>query len=214
MPIRIAHWTIVISILLLTVTGLYMDSPFFGPPARYGWGHPGFTFGVVRFIHEVAGGVFIAALLGRFYWGFAGNKYARWRAMLPLTKRQRQRLRDTINYYAYRRVEPPASVGHNPLAGLAYIGLYAGFLLSVLTGLSLFAWIAPTEPLRSLLSWTWTVMPIQDIRLIHILLMFWFIAFAVHHIYSALLVDIEERNGELSSMFSGWKLDEGGEDDF
>jgi Ni/Fe-hydrogenase 1 B-type cytochrome subunit len=57
-------------------------------------------------------------------------------------------------------------------------------------------------------------MPIQDIRLIHFLLMFWFLAFAVHHLYSAFLIDVEERNGELSSMITGWKLDEGEERDF
>ena len=44
--------------------------------------------------------------------------------------------------------------------------------------------------------------------------MFWFIAFAVHHIYSAVLIDLEERNGELSSMITGWKIDNSEEDDF
>jgi len=57
-------------------------------------------------------------------------------------------------------------------------------------------------------------MPIQNIRLIHLLLMFWFIAFAVHHIYSAVLIDLEEQNGELSSMITGWKIDTSKEDDF
>ena len=27
----------------------------------------------------------------------------------------------------------------------------------------------------------------------------------IHHVYSAILIDIEERNGVLSSMFSGYK---------
>jgi len=148
------------------------------------------------------------------YWAHAGNRYASWRALLPLTPRQRWRLRETVRYYAFRRREPPPSIGHNPLAGLAYVGLYGGFALSVLTGLALFAWVAPTSPFRGLMSWTWTVMPIQNIRLIHLLLMFWFIAFAVHHIYSAVLIDLEEQNGELSSMITGWKIDTSKEDDF
>ena len=35
--------------------------------------------------------------------------------------------------------------------------------------------------------------------------MFWYIAFAIHHVYSAVLYDIEERNGELSSIITGYK---------
>jgi Ni/Fe-hydrogenase 1 B-type cytochrome subunit len=214
LPLRIVHWTIVLSIIVLTVTGLWLYSPFFSPPAQFGPGHPGFTLGVIRFIHELTGGIFIAALFGRLYWAHAGNRYASWRALLPLTTRQRWRLSETVKYYAFRRRDPPPSVGHNPLAGLAYVGLYGGFALSAFTGLALFAWLAPTSPFRGLLSWTWTVMPIQNIRMIHFLLMFWFLAFAVHHIYSAVPIDLEERNGELSSMITGWKIDTSGEDDF
>jgi hypothetical protein len=46
---------------------------------------------------------------------------------------------------------------------------------------------------------------IQGVRTLHNLLTFLFLAFAIHHVYSAILVDIEERNGVLSSMFSGYK---------
>jgi Ni/Fe-hydrogenase 1 B-type cytochrome subunit len=214
LPVRMTHWTTVISIVVLTITGFWLHNPFLAPPARYSWGHPGFTLGTVRFIHEVTAAVFIAGMVGRAYWGFVGNKYARWRAMLPLTAHQRQRLRNTLKYYAYVRRDPPPSVGHNPLASLAYLALCGGFVVSVLTGLSLFAWIAPTSPLHSWLSWTWTIIPIQYVDLIHFLVMFWFLAFAIHHVYSAVLIDLEERNGELSSMVTGWKLDNGEEDDF
>ena len=37
--------------------------------------------------------------------------------------------------------------------------------------------------------------------------MFLYIAFAIHHVYSAVLYDIEERNGELSSIITGYKAD-------
>ena len=37
--------------------------------------------------------------------------------------------------------------------------------------------------------------------------MFAFGAFAVHHIYSASLTDIVERNGELSSIVTGYRTD-------
>jgi Ni,Fe-hydrogenase I cytochrome b subunit len=37
--------------------------------------------------------------------------------------------------------------------------------------------------------------------------MFVFVAFTIHHVYSAILVDVEERNGELSSIVTGYKAD-------
>ena len=77
------------------------------------------------------------------------------------------------------------------------------------------AWVAANlPPWTTLFGWTWSVMRIQHIRLVHFLLMFSFIAFAVHHVYSARAVDLEERNGELSSIVTGWKLDYRQEDDF
>ena len=50
-------------------------------------------------------------------------------------------------------------------------------------------------------------MAIQQVRLLHFLMMFVFVAFMVHHVYSVILFDIEERNGEISSMFTGYKAD-------
>ena len=43
------------------------------------------------------------------------------------------------------------------------------------------------------------------LRLLHFLLMFLYIAFAIHHVYSAVLFDIEEHNGELSCIITGYK---------
>jgi Ni/Fe-hydrogenase 1 B-type cytochrome subunit len=36
--------------------------------------------------------------------------------------------------------------------------------------------------------------------------MFLFMAFVIHHVYSAMLVSKEERNGLMESIFSGWKF--------
>ncbi len=46
-----------------------------------------------------------------------------------------------------------------------------------------------------------------SLRLLHFMLMFFYIAFAIHHVYSAWLYDIEERCGELSSIITGYKAD-------
>ena len=62
-----------------------------------------------------------------------------------------------------------------------------------------------TPPWTTLFGWTTTVMSEPSLRLLHFILMFFYIAFAVHHVYSAWLYDIEERCGELSSIVTGYK---------
>ena len=70
---------------------------------------PGSRWATMRFIHETAGFVFIAAVLFRIYWGFVGNRYVRWRGMLPITKGQRRSLRDVVALLRLPR--PPATDG-------------------------------------------------------------------------------------------------------
>jgi Ni/Fe-hydrogenase 1 B-type cytochrome subunit len=203
LPVRITHWVIVACLIVLSFTGYYIHHPFLSGSGMPG--HPGFTMGDMRFVHEATAFVFIAAVLFRIYWGFAGNHYASWRALLPITKSQRRDLRDTMKFYGFARDHIPRRNGHNPLAGVAYVALYVGFLLTVLTGLGLYAWVIRRPPWTTLFSWTWSVMSVPELRLIHFLLMFLYGAFFVHHLYSAVLFDHEERNGELSSMITGYK---------
>lgn len=213
LPVRLVHWTVVICIVVLSITGLYLEHPIRtggAVPAR-----PGFTLAEVRFIHEITAFVFIAAVLFRIYWAFAGNRYASWRALLPLTKEQRRDLRQTLRFYGYRRRWPVRLNGHNPLAGMAYLALYVLFMVSILTGLGLYAWLLRRPPWTSLFGWTYTVVSVPTLRLVHFLLLFFFAGFAVHHVYSAVLFDIEEHNGEMSSIFTGYKANllEEGEDE-
>jgi Ni/Fe-hydrogenase 1 B-type cytochrome subunit len=46
----------------------------------------------------------------------------------------------------------------------------------------------------------------QGGRLVHHLIMWLLLGFAVHHVYSAWLMDVKEKNGTLSSIFSGYKF--------
>ena len=83
-----------------------------------------------------------------------------------------------------------------PLAGLAYIVLYLGFIVTSPAS-GLYAWILRRPPWITLFSWTWSAMSVPELRLLHFFLMFIYGAFACSHdIYSATLFDIEEHNGE------------------
>jgi Ni/Fe-hydrogenase 1 B-type cytochrome subunit len=202
-PVRIIHWVIVVALIVLSFTGYDLHHPFLGGGGSPG--HPAFLTGTMRFIHEVTAFVFTAAVVARVYWAFAGNRYAHWRALVPLTRAQRRDSREMLRYYFLIRRHPPRAIGHNPLAGIAYLVLYALFVVSILTGFGLYAWVGRIPAWQALFGWTYGLVPIEQLRLVHFLLMFVFGAFVIHHVYSAVLIDIEEKNGELSSIVTGYK---------
>jgi Ni/Fe-hydrogenase 1 B-type cytochrome subunit len=201
LPVRLAHWGLVISLVVLTVTGTYMHSPYLVSVGSRAW-----VMGWMRFIHELSGFVLIAVFVPRVYWFFAGNHWASWRSWLPHTARQWASIKSMVAYYGFRRSKPFEEIGHNSLAALAYIAVFSLVGLEFVSGLVLFSVVEGSPVLRFFLGWISRLIDIQWIRSAHFLIMFLLIAFFIHHIYSALLVGISERNGEMESIFTGWKF--------
>jgi Ni/Fe-hydrogenase 1 B-type cytochrome subunit len=202
-PVRVTHWLIVISIVVLSVTGLYIHSPFLIPSSPV---EASSVMGSVRFWHEVFATVFSLSVAVRFYWGFVGNSFSSWSQIIPHRRDQFYWLKEMGKYYSFRRRHPVPYTGHNHLAGLAYTVVSVGLFAQVLTGFLLFGWIMQDGIFHVFFGWGDAVPGgIQAVRTLHNLLTFLFLAFAIHHVYSAILVDIEERNGVLSSIFSGYK---------
>ncbi len=204
LPVRVTHWLIVISIMALAATGLYIHGPYLVPSSPI---EASSRMADVRFWHEIFAIVFSLSVAVRFYWGFVGNSFSSWRQIIPHRREQFYWMKEMARYYAGLRKHPVPYAGHNHLAGLAYTILSAGLFAQVLSGLLLFGWIMPTGPLHLLFGWGNSVPlgGIQTVRLLHNILTYLFLAFMIHHVYSAILIDIEERNGVLSSMFSGYK---------
>jgi hypothetical protein len=46
---------------------------------------------------------------------------------------------------------------------------------------------------------------VQPVRLAHDIIMWLFLAFTIHHVYSCILIDLEERSGLVSSIITGFK---------
>jgi len=200
-PIRISHWLIFFSVIVLSVTGYYMYDPFL-----ISRGSGAFVMGKVRFIHEVTAFIFIAAFLWRVYWFFAGNKWARWPQFVPIRRRQRQSLVDMLRYYLFLRREPVSRIGHNPLAAAMYSIVYALLLVEILTGLALYNHILHSKVLGVFIDWLPFLISVRYLREIHFLVMFALAGFVIHHVYSAVLVGIEERSGLMGAIFSGYKF--------
>lgn len=108
-------------------------------------------------------------------------------------------------YYTFVRRRPPPAVGHNALAGTAYAVVVALMVTEVVTGFALQSLDAPGWRTR-LFGWVLSMAGVQVVRLVHHLGMWLLLAFAIHHTYSAVLIDIEEKNGLVTSIVSGYKF--------
>ena len=200
LPVRLIHWVLFGSVMVLAVTGFYIGSPFLDAGDE-----TGFTMGRVRFIHALTAWVFILAVLSRIVWAFIGNRWARWRQFVPVDKVRRHWGKETLKYYLFMKKEPPPAVGHNPLAGLTYLVVYAMFFVQILSGLALQALASPGSWKWSVAGWLFEVMSLQAVRLMHHMIMWLTLGFMIHHIFSALLVDMDERSGLVSSIITGYK---------
>jgi len=113
---------------------------------------------------------------------------------------------DAIKYYFFLRREPPEAIGHNALAGLTYAVIVCLYFLQTVTGFALLGEVNPSWIWHDLTNWIFRFVSNQEMRLVHHLIMWLLAAFAIHHVYAAILVDNEEGNGLLSSIFSGFKF--------
>jgi Ni/Fe-hydrogenase 1 B-type cytochrome subunit len=203
-PVRVTHWLIAGSIVVLSVTGLYIGYPFItvsGPAGRH------FVMGWMRIIHFYAGIVFMCSVVARVIWMFTGNGYARWDKFIPIRPTRMKGILPTALFYSFLRKLPPSYVGHNPLAGSAYSLVFGLYFLAIATGLVM--WSASYADAGSALGWFASWAPLfgglQMARWIHHIVMWLLLGFAVHHVYSSVLVANLEKNGTLDSIFSGWK---------
>lgn len=211
LPVRITHWINVLSIAILAITGIYIAHPFMYDPNTFlgiGWLSTltgGYFMGTVRFIHFVTAFIFTSSVFFRIYWMFMGNKYASWRQYLPVRRERRRGIRRMLGYYLFVRRVPPAMIGHNPLAGTAYSVLMILYLFQIITGFALYSLPFDRGLWPTLFGWVILVFTTPVVRIIHTILMWMMIAFVVHHVYTAILIDIEEHSGLMSSIFTGYK---------
>jgi Ni/Fe-hydrogenase 1 B-type cytochrome subunit len=207
LPVRVLHWFHVASIFTLAITGIYIGHPFIGlaigpQPTRV------LVTDWIRAIHFVSAYVFGLGFLARAYWLVAGNKYASWRGWIPASRERWSFLWRQLKYYLFLASKRPSYPGHNPVAGLTYLMLGALIAAQGITGLALYSdpftsgfWYATFGQLDEFVG-------DQTLRLIHHGLMYLFVVFFVIHLYMAVLADIEERSGGITSIISGVKFEE------
>ena len=200
-PLRLFHWGMVISIGVLAFTGYYIQDPFIVGQVQ----HP-FLMAEFRFVHEIFGMILIALFLMRMYLFFEGNYWERWRRYVPLHKSQWKEMAQVAKFYLFINPKVVSKIGHNALAAFSYIVLYGLLAIEILTGLVMFNWLRHSPTLGLIVGWIPSLVNIQNLRLIHFLLMFVFISFGIFHVHLGMLISREEKRGLMDSIFIGYKL--------
>jgi len=205
LPVRIYHWLNALAVVTLCITGYLIGSPL----AIQSSAEASFSywFGTIRFIHFVAAFVFFFNFLFRIYWGFVGNKYANWKNFIPKSNEQLKEIVDVLKVDILQlRVKPLKSIGHNALAGLTYFLTFLAFLFQSITGFGMYSAMSDSF-LPKLFAW---IVPLMGgdfaVRQWHHMMMWFFIIFAIVHVYLVFYHDYVEGRGVTSSMVGGWKF--------
>jgi Ni/Fe-hydrogenase 1 B-type cytochrome subunit len=204
-PLRVTHWVSAVTVVVLIVTGFYIGAPYF---TTWGEASSHFLMGWARFLHFTAAALIVAAAILRVYWLFAGNKWARWNALLPIRTKNWKNLWKMLKYYFLVRQESmPHYLGHHPLQQLSYTAIYLVVIVQFVTGFAMYGLSNPGGFFHTLFSWVGPMFGgIQNARFAHHALTWILITFIPLHIYLAFRADVMEREGEMSSIFSGGRF--------
>jgi cytochrome b len=221
-PTRWFHWVNALSVLGLMLVGiLILFSGSLGIPAA---GRV-----MVKTIHVWLGYVMTLNLMWRFVWAFLGNRYARWRAVLPGGPGFLRALEAYVT--AFLAGHPRHYLGHNPAGRVAVAVILLLLFVQAVTGLVLAGtdifyppfgswithWIAApnvdpstlTPSTRNLMNQdAYTAMrsfraPFVEI---HELAFYGIAAVVVLHVIAVIVTELHEGGSLISAMFTGRKI--------
>lgn len=177
---RILHELIMVSILILIVTGFYIHRPFVGGA--------GFLMSLTRGVHFFFAIVLIIAVVTRIVVMFVG-KDRDWRSFIP-TGADFKLLPRVINYYAYAGKEVELKKKYNPLQMLSYCLAFVLIIFQIISGLALkypdtFGWFNYGFLNNEI-----------EARMAHFVVTWLFIMFLMIHVY----LTIREKFAEIKEM--------------
>jgi Ni/Fe-hydrogenase 1 B-type cytochrome subunit len=192
LPAVLMHWTHVVAMAALILSGLYIHYPFIAG-----------AMGGMRTAHFVFAFVLIATVVVRVYWmffgaGSAGSGSTRrvpdWTHFAP-ERANRGQMLETLKYYLFLRSTHPRSGKFNTLQKSTYALWLLLIVAQAVTGFAMWsATRAAFEPLTYMLGGT------EMVRVDHYLLMWLFIVTLMIHIY----LSVAEAWAQVPIMFL-WK---------
>ncbi len=126
--VRVSHWVNVICITgLLSVGTVILNNKILGIS----------TDGkiLLKTIHVFIGYVFILNLGWRLTWAFFGNRFSRWKSIIPFTKEHRASFK--VFMEGERNHNPVFFLGHNPLGQVMVAFIFLLLSTQAITGLVL-----------------------------------------------------------------------------
>lgn len=207
LPVRIYHWLNALCIVILFATGYVIGNPqaVFNANEAYQL----YWFGWVRFTHFVVSYVLLFNFTFRIYWGFVGNRYARWDRFVAYRPQQWKDLWETIkvDIVQAKLHGDRAVIGHNMLAGVSYFFLFNITLIQVFTGFALYSSMSSSW-FPNLFSWAVPLMGGDAyVRMWHHIFSWFFVLFTMVHVYLVFYHDYFEGRGTTSSIIGGWKFE-------
>jgi Ni/Fe-hydrogenase 1 B-type cytochrome subunit len=221
-PTRWFHWINALAVIGLIGTGLVILSD-----DALGLSASGKI--LLKSIHVSFGYVMAINLLWRFVWAFFGNRYTRWRGIVP----------GGSGYFAALRAyaasflagEPQQYIGHNPLARIGISLLFLLLVIQLATGLVIAGTDLFWPPLGNLFA-RWVVAPGVDPSAIypgasdlidqasyqamrafrrpfvsvHEFTFYGLVAVIALHLIAVVLTEVHEGGSITSAMFTGRKI--------
>lgn len=220
--VRIFHWVNVLCVLVLIAIGVaILNSKILGVS----------TDGKVllKTIHVYVGYVFAINLAWRLIWGFFGNRYSRWRAILPFNAEHRAQLTAMRN--GTKMGKPVGFLGHTPIARLMVGLLFVIMSAQAITGLVLAGTDVYMPPFGNMVKESIAIgatavefitpyskdgidevayKEMRDIRkpfiTVHYYAFYTLLAAIFLHLLGVIVSEVREKNGLVSAMFTGKKV--------
>ncbi len=190
LPYVTIHWTHLVSMVALCLTGFFIHYPFM--PLR---------MGIVRQVHFAFMYVVLAAFAARVWYAFTGRTAAEkgsrevvrdFHNFAPQAANHGQLL-ETVKYYLFLRRAHPPSGKYNPLQKSAYVAIGLLLLLQAYTGFAIYVPAQSAPVFGAVLAFgTNLAGGLMAIRTLHYLVMWMFIAITLVHVYLAVVEDAAE----------------------
>jgi Ni/Fe-hydrogenase 1 B-type cytochrome subunit len=220
--VRIFHWINVLCVLGLIAIGVAILNSK--------------TLGVtddgkllLKTVHVYIGYVFAANLTWRIVWGFIGNRYSRWKSILPFNAEHRAQL--TAMKEGAKTGKPVGFLGHSPIARLMVGFLFVLMSVQAITGLVLAGTDVYMLPFGNIVKESIAIdsttvdiikpyskegiddaayKDMRDVRkpfiTVHYYAFWVLLAAILLHILGVVVSELRERNGLVSAMFNGKKF--------
>jgi Ni/Fe-hydrogenase 1 B-type cytochrome subunit len=184
---------------------------------------------LLKTVHVYIGYVFAANLTWRIVWGFIGNRYSRWKSILPFNAEHRAQL--TAMKEGAKTGKPVFFLGHSPIARLMVGLLFVLMSAQAMTGLVLAGTDVYMLPFGNIVKESIAIdsttvdiikpyskagiddtayKDMRDVRkpfiTVHYYAFWVLLAAILLHLLGVVISELRERNGLVSAMFTGKKV--------